>query len=157
MGNNTKNGIQMVDCYRNKLLKNEIHENGADGIRVARSEENMISENEIWNNSKYGVLILDFSNTNTITYNVIRYCELGGINLYEGQNNLITANILIGNHNFNAWDNGEDTIWAGNAYSDYRGSDLDGDGFGDVPYVIHGRRDAISIDPGPVIIMAGAS
>ncbi len=56
------------------------------------------------------------------------------------------------NDKFDAWDNGGNNIWRGNFYSDYWGRDLNGDGFGDVPYVIHGLKGTISMDPGPVMI-----
>ena len=133
-------------------LKNKIYGNGANGIQLARSEENTISHSEIWNNSEYGVHILDSSRTNYVLHNVIRNCGSGGIYLYEGQNNMIISNALMENHKLDAWDNNENNMWLGNFYSDYRGSDLDGDGLGDVPYVIHGRRGTISIDPGPLMI-----
>jgi len=150
--NNTEDGIQLVDSCKNKLLKNEIYENGADGIHAVCSEENVVSESNIWNNSEYGVHILDSSKTNVLIYNVIRNCGSGGVYIYEGQNNMITGNVLMNNDEFDAKDNGGDNIWRNNFYSDYMGSDLNGDGFGDVPYVIHGQRGTISIDPGPLMI-----
>ena len=65
-----------------------------------------------------------------------------GIHLCLSNNNVIYHNSLIANTNHNAYDNSGTNTWdsgsAGNYYSDYTGTDSDGNGIGDTPYQIPG-------------------
>ncbi|MEA2045950.1 MAG: right-handed parallel beta-helix repeat-containing protein, partial [Euryarchaeota archaeon] len=149
-------GAQLTSCDRCTILKNSIHDNEADGLHIADSKQTLISGNEIWNNGEYGVQIHGLNLRHILTHNVIRNCGSGGIYIYEGQIIILTDNSLVDNQNFNAQDN-DANQWEHNFYSDYMGSDLDGDGFGDEPYVIYGRRGAFSVDPKPLMTAPGVN
>jgi len=75
-----------------------------------------------------------------------------GIRLNENRNNLIIGNNF--NHNdINAYENVSLNIWNttfGNYYSDYQGSDGNGDGIGDDPYPLPGPE-STSMDNRPLI------
>ena len=94
----------------NNLVKNS----GDDGIYLTRVKDSVIINNNISTN-------------------------VYGIRLYSSSNNLIFHNNLINNYNAydtgtNQWDSGT----VGNYYSDYTGTDSNGDGIGDTPHPIPG-------------------
>jgi len=86
----------------------------------------------------YGIQLISSSN-NTLFRNSIKNSD-NGIYIYASSNNKVYHNIFINNTNqvyvynsaSNAWDNGCE----GNYWSNYLGSDSDGDGIGDTPHVI---------------------
>jgi len=100
-------GIGVCFCVNNKVEHNEVEENWY-GIVIGDSSDNVINSNVVENNRK-------------------------GIALWRGRRNLVYHNNLINNPcevvdaGENAWDNGAE----GNYWSDYNGSDLNGDGVGD--------------------------
>ena len=116
-------------------------------------------------------IIIDYADNNIVTDNEISLCNCG-IRLRSSNNNILTANTaldnnygislrgasnnniyhnnLINNTNYNAhgkhanqWDSGS----AGNYYSDYNGTDSDGDGIGDTPHPIPGGGGSIDCFP----------
>ena len=104
--------------------------------------------NNIITNNDLGIYCLA-SSYNTITKNTIRDNEMGVrlqyLNIGEcfySHNNLFYHNNFINNSQQarntgnNFWDNGTE----GNYWDDYSGNDADGDGIGDVPYVISGTN-----------------
>jgi len=145
-GNNiTKNnqGIGLWLSEGNIFLENEITANVVNGILVAASSNNTIIGNNITKNA-YGIWINQFSVYNNVTGNNITRSEIG-IMIEGSLNNTIYNNNLDNQKqvdindtladeviSINIWDNGKD----GNYWSDYTGTDSDGDGKGDTPYVI---------------------
>lgn len=155
--NNTFGAVQYNHCTESKIARNDIHDNGDDGVHLADSSFIIVSDNAICNNSEFGIQLLDSSNQNTIMLNIIRNSGRGGIYAYEGDSNKYVGNFLIENKDFNAMDNGQGTLWLGNYYSDYQGEDCGDDGFGDEPYVIYGRWGTNAVDRRPVMNSADPS
>ena len=131
ISNNTMNGLHMhTPCFNNTVSKNKITGPGIWGILISRGSYNVFYDNLISNFMKgngYGI-------------------ALGGRHSIA-ENNIFYRNILINNYfhvsanweilgEGNIWDNGEE----GNYWDNYEGPDNDGDGIGDVPYVVEGRK-----------------
>ena len=104
------------------------------GVGLQDSSNNNITGNEITNNNYYGVLLFSSSNNNMVSENNITN-NLDGVDLWSSSNNRFYHNNFINNTDQiyltisfnNTWDNGCE----GNYWSNYNGSDLDGDGIGD--------------------------
>lgn len=123
--NNRQDGIRLDMSHYNEIRENIIVGNYT-GITFAHSQLNNIHRNNI-TDSYYGVLIADSLDTeprpNATSNNKIY--------LNNFVNNFVQ--VFFG-YPFleNSWDNGRE----GNFWSDYNGTDSNGDGIGDTPYVI---------------------
>ncbi|MFX0138327.1 MAG: nitrous oxide reductase family maturation protein NosD [Candidatus Hodarchaeota archaeon] len=138
--NNNYDGIKIADCQLNNVSKNIVNFNGLNGIFINHDVNDMIiSNNEIMNNDN-GIFFDDYNINNTISENKIHHNSIG-IELKNSNNNLFYKNIII-NNSFSAIDNGIVNQWdneaIGNYWSDYTGTDSNGDGIGDTPYSISG-------------------
>jgi parallel beta-helix repeat protein len=149
--NNTDHGIQLRDIHRSKLWRNVIQDNGDDGVHISGSEHVVAYRNDITNNGEYGIQLLDSSLQNLFVYNDVQHNGYGGAYIYDGELNLFFANTFANNTNFNVRDN-DVNWWEANFYDDYQGRDLDGNVVGDEPYIIKGRRGAISFDNTPMTV-----
>jgi len=91
------------------------------------------------------------SHENYLTESVIADCRYGVVAAGDSRGNYIVGNSFIGN-GLNGRDPGEWNFWydesGGNYWSDYTGSDSDGDGIGDEPY--HPLSDAYPLISPPV-------
>jgi len=159
--NNIASGIYLTSSINNSLYRNTVN-NNYGGISFYQSNNNTINENIANNNSQDGIYISD-SMYNTLTCNIARNNSIRGIYLLGSTNNILTGNTannnsifgialhlssynilshnnLVDNINNNAFDTTENNQWdngtEGNYYSDYTGTDSDGDGIGDTPYPI---------------------
>lgn len=111
------------------------------GIMVAQSYEcvvknNTISGNQISNNGNVGIALEATSVNNTIFANTLYSNFLGvysssSYNLFF-HNNFVNNTSQVSASPANVWDRKVE----GNYWSDYYGTDSDGDGIGDTPYVI---------------------
>ncbi len=130
-------GFSLRNSSYNFIFGNNITANGNDGIRIGNhSDYNRISGNNITNNDD-GIL-LDHSSNNTVLGNEVKNND-GGIFFWYSSDNRFYHNNFINNtaqaHSLfstNIWDNGCE----GNYWNNYNGTDSDGDGLGDIPYII---------------------
>ena len=176
--NNTANsnnnyGIELDSSSNNTLTSNTANSNNYDGIYLYYSSDNTLTNNTASNNSYGGIYLYYSSDNNTLTsntasnnnYSIYLYyssdntltSNTASDNYYgiymsdSSNNNILYHNNLINNTDYNAYDpctNTWDSGSAGNYYSDYNGTDLDGDGIGKDPYPIPGGT---SIDHFPLM------
>jgi parallel beta-helix repeat protein len=136
----------------NNIVKDNYRNWGYDGRAIyiySHSEHNTITDNTIEHNT-YGIIIDGDSGNNTAHTNVVKDNQNG---VYvTARYNLIYNNYILSNKNYDAKDTTGDNRWnitktsginilggsylGGNYYSEYTGSDEDGDGLGDTPFII---------------------
>jgi len=152
MTRNYDDGFVLGCSSNNTFYGNSITYNGGEGGNLWLSYGNIFDMNNIENNT-YG-FYLSRSSNNIISGNNIYANNHSGIHLYDSSNNILYHNNFIDNTQHvhiptpghaNAWDDGYPS--GGNYWSDYSGTDADGDGVGDTPYTI----DANNTDRYPLI------
>jgi parallel beta-helix repeat protein len=118
-------GISIVGGSSNKVIGNNL-ENNSDGLSFSGTHDNVVTEKNVTANHGW---FLEFT---------------WGIRFFDASNNLIFNNNFIDNYDqyhgnyaqvgsedsINMWDDGK----MGNYWSDYNGTDVNGDGIGDTPY-----------------------
>ena len=140
--NNTNSG----DSLTNTISGNNIIEQNI-GIKSLTGSKNIVSGNNITNCKTYGIFLENYQQINIVGNNF----ENNTVGIFLGDkasNNTIHHNNFINNQKDvtdvrstipflpspkNIWDTGS----RGNYWSSYNGTDNDGDGIGDTPYVIN--------------------
>jgi len=143
---NTTHAIRLQSSSKNTIIENNLT-NSSSGIYFYDSSNNTLSENNIKNNL-WGVNFDYFNSNNSVVRSLIEN-NTYGIFVMESPDNIFLHNTFLNNSkqvtdlvirtqtwlfdpSINIWDNGIE----GNYWSNYNGTDSDGDGIGDTPYVI---------------------
>ncbi|MFZ3059566.1 MAG: NosD domain-containing protein [Candidatus Methanoperedens sp.] len=158
---NMNGGIWLVNSTSNTISFNNASYNN-DGINFESSHNNVVNNNTLNSNNING-LYYNFSTGNTITNNLVGN-NGNGIGLESSSSNTIYNNYF--NNTNNANDDGTNT-WnttttpgkniigghnlGGNFWSDYTGSDTNGDSLGDTPYYINEGGDYLPLTDTPEI------
>ena len=131
------NNNTVLDNVAKDNMRSEIVKGFGIGISLQdNSSYNIVARNSATNS--YNGLELIQGCKDNIVYSNNATDNIHGIRVDKNYNNLIYHNNFIRN-TISAYDNSTHNFWnasAGNYYSDYRGTDGDGDGIGDQPYVI---------------------
>jgi parallel beta-helix repeat protein len=138
---------------KNCSLTHNIIVDNYQGIIVKHSaQDSMIAYNEILSNGWNGIILKSDCIGVSIFENTISDNFYAGIGISAASNNYIYHNNFKTNryqaydNANNVWDNGYPS--GGNYWSDYNGSDANGDGIGDTPYTI---LDGINTDRYPLM------
>ena len=157
---NAEGGIYSVDCNGNKFnqcvftlsergifcernenvsfINNSVSQHDVKGMYLYGSKYSVIKDNMFTGNEE-GIHVKG-STENEFVSNLIMGNTIGMEFCCGGSDNLVYRNVFMNNienhvegYPINDFDNGE----VGNYWDDYNGTDSDGDGIGDTPYIVN--------------------
>ena len=141
----TNNSVGMYLMYSKRIMvkNNLIAENrGASGFGAGLKDmDNVELKNNVIADNRVGI----FNDNSPRSYdahinyngNVIAYNETGMEFMTSLENSDLVKNSFIENYQQTSLSSGQDArndYWEGNFWSDYSGYDINGDGFGEIPY-----------------------
>jgi nitrous oxidase accessory protein len=145
------NNNTILDNVAEDNRRNEIIEGFGIGISLQENSSHNILARNTASRSFNGLELIRGCSYNVV-YSNNATDNTHGIRVDKNYNNLIYHNNFVRN-TISAYDNSTHNFWnasVGNYYSDYRGTDGDGDGVGDQPYVIP-MGNTKSVDARPLI------
>lgn len=123
MVENAYTGVWLFDSSFNNVFENKIAESWSEGIYLDASCNNVVAKNSIVGNNYWGISIKNAHN-NTIHHN----------NFIDNRiSHVWFSNSVVDTNQF-------DSENQGNYWSDYNGTDVNGNGIGDTPYVINANN-----------------
>lgn len=142
-------GIQ-VSGVSNVTIQNMTISGAQDGVYGQQSSDIKLTGNNIVENAEYGVNIADTTGLVVVGNNIsmTSFCGLSFSGVFQSEvyhNNFINNSLQVMVSGSITWDDGYPS--GGNYWSDYTGTDVNGDGIGDAAYVI----DADNRDRYPLI------
>ncbi len=137
IGNNNYTGIYIESQSNSNFINNNtITTNRFYGVTLDNSANNIIRNNQISNNDA-GIGLSEGSSGNVISGNTISNNTIYGFDIFQSSDNTFYQNNIVNNKvqvtldaATNTWDNGAE----GNYWSDYNGTDSNGDGIGETSY-----------------------
>ena len=138
--NNRARGIYLQSSSSNTISSNIVTANGENGVSLGSSWGNFILSNTVTNNSGSGISVGSSWN-NTISNNIVTDNNPWGIYITNSFDIIATWNDFIDNNRYEssqAFDEGNDNLFAHNYWNEWTEPDKDRDGIVDLPYHIDG-------------------